>query len=145
VTLPNSVTSIGSYAFESCTNLSAAYFEGNAPGADSTVFSGESGTVFYLPGTTGWETTFGGWPTAAWYQSSPAILGGSSGPGVTSNQFQFTAAWATNTSVVVLACTNLAQPVWTPVATNALVNNVSSFSDPFWTNFSQRFYRVRSK
>ena len=70
VTIPNSVTSIGSYAFSDCVNLHQAYFQGDAPtvnggdgGLDSTVFQGESGMVYYMPGTTGWGATFGGWPT----------------------------------------------------------------------------------
>ena len=76
VTIPNSVTNIGQWAFENCPLLNAAYFEGNAPtvgggpgSADYTVFvddygpSFEKGTVYYLPGTTGWGSNFGGWPT----------------------------------------------------------------------------------
>ncbi len=38
-------------------------------------FPANSGTVYYLPGTTGWGSTFGGWPTALWYQPKPLILG----------------------------------------------------------------------
>jgi PKD repeat protein len=38
----------------------SVYFQGNAPSADSTVFSGDTGTVYYLPGTTGWYSPFGG-------------------------------------------------------------------------------------
>ena len=43
------------------------YFQGNAPAAGSDVFDGDNeATVYYLPGTTGWGTTFGGLPTALW-------------------------------------------------------------------------------
>ena len=72
VTIPNSVTEIWSYAFYSCTNLAGVYFEGNAPGADSTVFKVFKGdnnaTAYYLPGTTGWENfaLLTGIPTALW-------------------------------------------------------------------------------
>jgi hypothetical protein len=44
--------------------------------------------------------------------------------------------------VVVLASTDLLN--WTPVITNALVNGTSAFMDSTWTNYPQRFYRVRS-
>jgi hypothetical protein len=115
---------------------------GGAGSADSTVFSGESGTVYYLPGTTGWGATFGGWPTAQWYQPQPQILASGPGFGVQGNRFQFTISWATNTSVVVLASTNLLN--WTPVITNALVNGTNAFADATWTNYPRRFYRVRS-
>ena len=70
VTIPNSVTSIGYEAFRDCTSLTSVYFQGNAPSADSSVFSGDNNaTVYYLPGATGWPTvpdTWAGRPTALW-------------------------------------------------------------------------------
>jgi hypothetical protein len=47
-------------------------------------------------------------------------------------------------SVVVEACTDLALPDWSPVGTNTLVEGWSYFSDPEWTNYANRFYRLRS-
>lgn len=73
ITIPSSITNIDDYAFAFSTNLTALYFKGNAPslGGD-LVFSGDNNaTVYYLPGTTGWGTTFGGRPTALW--PPPAI------------------------------------------------------------------------
>jgi hypothetical protein len=46
---------------------------------------------------------------------------------------------------LVQATTNLANPVWTPLATNPLVGGMNYFSDPKWTNYPRRFYRVRSQ
>jgi hypothetical protein len=46
--------------------------------------------------------------------------------------------------IVVQACTNLANPVWLPVATNIITSGISYFSDPQWTNYPGRFYRLRS-
>ena len=34
--------------------------------------------------------------------------------------------------------------IWDPLSTNPLVNGVSVFSDPAYTNYPNRFYRVRS-
>ena len=51
---------------------------------------------------------------------------------------------ATNLSVVVEACTNLANPIWSPVGTNTLTGGSSYFSDSQWTNYPGRFYRFRS-
>ena len=77
VTIGNGVTSISQDAFEYCTSLHQVLFLGNAPGvdngpgsADNTIFQGETGTAYYLPGTTGWGATFGGWNTAPY--STPA-------------------------------------------------------------------------
>ena len=142
ITLPNSVSSIGDYAFESCTNLTTAYFAGNAPPDDGTVFNGNPTTVYYLPGTTGWGATFGGVPTELWFQSQPAVLSFGPSFGVQSGQFGFLVSWATNVPVVVQACTNLVNPIWIPVATNALSNGTNYFSDAQWTNYPNRYYRV---
>jgi hypothetical protein len=144
VTIPNSVTSIGDWAFSYCPNLTTAYFSGNAPSGDNTIFFGETGTVYYLPGATGWSSAFGGWPTALWYQPQPRILGSGYGLGATTNGFGFTISWATNIPVVVEACADLADANWCPVATNALVAGTNYFSDADWTNYPKRFYRIRS-
>jgi hypothetical protein len=88
------------------------------------------------------EAILGGAPTPE--VSNPLIL--TSGPrfGVQSNAFGFIISWATNLPVVVEACTNLANHSWSPVQTNALAGGWSYFSDPQWTNYPGRFYRVRS-
>jgi hypothetical protein len=126
-----------------------AYFQGNAlkvdgvaGSADTTVFSGVTGKAYYVPGTTGWSSTFGGLPTALWYQPNPVILDRSYVLGAT--RFGFTISWATNIPVVVEASTNLANPVWTSVATNTLVNGTNYFSDRRLPIYPNRYYRLRS-
>jgi hypothetical protein len=65
--VPNTVTNIADYAFESCTHLQGIYFEGNAPALGSSVFLGDSGiTIYYVQGTSGWGPSYGGFPTATW-------------------------------------------------------------------------------
>ncbi|MFH1969159.1 MAG: leucine-rich repeat domain-containing protein [Verrucomicrobiota bacterium] len=72
VTIPASVTSIEDYVFASCTSLAGAYFRGNAPSVGSNVFyNADNATVYYVAGTTGWEPTFGGRPTALWNNALP--------------------------------------------------------------------------
>jgi hypothetical protein len=144
VTLGASVTNIGDDAFVDCYDLKAVYAEGNAPSADSNVFFGIAPTVYYLPGTAGWASTFGGVPTALWTLSRPLLLNSSPGLGPQSNQFGFTVSWATNLTVVVEACTNLDNPRWLPLETNALTSGWFPFNDPQWTNYPGRFYRVRT-
>jgi hypothetical protein len=146
VTIPDSVTSIGANAFSYCPSLTSIYFTGNAPSPtnDSTVFSSDAATVYYLPGTTGWGAMFDGLPTATWFLPNPQILTHSASFGVQPGGFGFTISWATNAAVVVEAATNLADPVWLPVSTSTLVNGTNYFSDPQWTNYPERFYRVTS-
>jgi hypothetical protein len=146
VTIPNSVTSIGEYAFAGCSGLTGCYFLGNAPQLESqnVFYNDDQATVFYLPGTTGWGTTFGGRPTAPWYLPNPVILDFGPSFGVQTNRFGFIISWATNVPVIVEASTNLANPTWSPVSTNTLTSGMSYFSDPQWTNYPARFYRIRS-
>jgi hypothetical protein len=147
VTIPRSVLGIGVQAFIYCYNLRQIYFQGNAPGVDySTFYIDYNLTAYYLPGTTGWSDFFGttGLSNALWFLPNPLILNFEPNFGVQTNCFGFTISWATNIPVVVEGCTNLANPVWTPVGTNTLSGGTSYFSDSQWTNYHGRFYRLRS-
>jgi hypothetical protein len=62
--------------------------------------------------------------------STPLILDHGPNFGVQTNGFGFIISWATNMSVVVQSCTNLLDPVWSPVGTNTITNGSSYFSDP---------------
>jgi hypothetical protein len=98
-------------------------------------------TVYYLLGTDGWTSWFGTRPVVQWNlspQISPASVG------VQMNQFGFNLTGASDQVVVVEACTDLASPVWLPVGTNTLTGGTSYFSDPQWTNYPGRYYRLRS-
>jgi BspA type Leucine rich repeat region (6 copies) len=145
VTIPNSVTSIGDYTFGYCTRLTGVYFKGNAPSLTSDVYGVFYGyinaTVYYLPGTTGWGPTFGGRPTVLW---NPQAQTSGASFGVRTNRFGFTITGTSNLVIVVEACTNLTHPIWSPVRTNTLTGGSSYFSDPQWTNYPGRFYRLRS-
>ena len=120
--------------------MTSVYFEGNAPSLGQDVFSGaDNVTVYYQPGATGWGATFGGRPTAVW---KPQVQTGAASFGVRTNQFGFDISWASDRVIVVDACTNLAEPVWSPVSTNTLAGGLSSFSDPQWADYPVRFYRL---
>ena len=140
VTIPNSVTSIGDFAFNDCYSLTSAYFEGNAPPDDGYSFlGGNMATVYYLAGTTGWGSTFGSAPAVLWNPQAQA-------PSVTAGQFGFGITGPTNVTIVVEACTNLANPVWLPVATNTLDNTgTGTFSDPQTGTYPTRYYRFNSQ
>jgi hypothetical protein len=144
VTIPNSVTSIGDEAFSECFSLSALYFLGNSPTVGNIIFDGDNaGIVYYLPRTQGWENNGQFWPwlTELWI---PQLQTNGGDFGVQSNGFGFNINWASGQTVVVEACTNLANTSWLPVQTNMLSGGSFYFSDPQWTNYPARFYRLRS-
>ena len=71
------------------------------------------------------------------------MLTGDADFGVRTNQFGFNLNWASSeASVVVEASTDLIN--WQPVQTNTLTTGSAYFSDPQWTNYPGRFYRLRS-
>ncbi len=154
VTIPSSVTMVERYAFAGCLSLTSVYFQGNAPsvgwievfnwlvGYTNGVADWETdpATVYYLPGTTGWGTEFSVLHTALWL---PQVLTSDASFGVQANQFGFTINWSSGMTVAVDACTDLSNPTWIPLATNTLASGSLYFSDPQWTNYSARFYRLR--
>ena len=147
LTIGNGLTSVGDSAFLTCYDLTNIYFRGNAPSSfQLSSFDRGVVTANYLPGTTGWSefTTATGIPTELWLLPKPTILNFGPGFGVQTNNFGFTISWATNAAVVVEACDNLANPVWSPVATNTLTNGVSFFSEPVQTNIASDYYRIRT-
>jgi hypothetical protein len=143
VTIPASVTNIGNSAFSACRNLAGLYFLGNAPtNVGSNIFYKDDNAVaYYLPGTSGWSSTFAGIPAVLW---NPQAQTGEPGFGVKSNQFGFRIVGSSNLFVVIEAATNLLSPTWQPVQTNTLTNGSVYFSDADWTNFNTRFYRFRA-
>jgi hypothetical protein len=120
--------------------LTGVYFTGNAPSLGSSVFGTDNKlTVYCLPGTTGWDVFAAntGLTPVLWNPGIPADDGVF---GVQTNYFGFNVTNAANLTVVVEACTNLACPVWVPLATNTLSNGSFYFSEPVQANGPGRFY-----
>jgi hypothetical protein len=147
VVVGDSVTTLENSAFGSCPKLSGIYFEGNAPilGGTSVFRDDTNAIVYYLPGTAGWGSTFGGRPTAQWVLPRPVILSNTTDFGVSTSGFGFVISWATNVPVVVEACTDLASPIWSPLSTARLTAGTVYFSDPNWSSHPTRMYRVRTQ
>ncbi len=112
VTILGSVSGIGDYAFYACQRLTSISFQGNAPTADASVFFTDlSATVYYLPGTSGWSSTFAGLPTMLWTALiRPAVAS----VATRNNQFGFDIAGPINAVLVVEATTNLTSLVAHP-------------------------------
>lgn len=67
VCIPDSLSSFGNNVFNGCRNLSKVYFMGNIPSsAGSQVFYNCAGglKLYYLPGRTGWPSSWNGYSTA---------------------------------------------------------------------------------
>ena len=98
-------------------------------------------TVYYFPETTGWSnfSASTGRPTVLWNPQVQNL-------GVQTNQLGFTITGSSKLVIVVEGCTNPANHLWLPVGTNTFIgtNGSSYFSDPQWTNYPARFYRIRS-
>jgi hypothetical protein len=142
VVIPASVISVDDGAFFGCSILTAVYFSGSAPSPGSNVFfDANQATVYYLPGTAGWGSTFGGRPTALW---NPQVRTGDTRFGVRQNRFGFNVTGTPGIPLVVETCTDLAAQSWVPLQSCTLTNGLIYFSDPQWTNYPERFYRLRS-
>ena len=166
IDIPGSITTIGEYAFQHCLGLAkmtipasvttmalsafeadgiSLYFMGNAP-----VFSFTGFLIFlpsssyYLPGSTGWGLSTNNpfaFSATLW---NPQIQTGDGSFGVRNGQFGFNIIAPQIYSLVVETCTNLTNPLWTPLATVILPtsNGPYYFSDPQWTNNPSRYYRL---
>lgn len=140
VTIPDSVTSIGTNAFSQCTYLSnvvigtgvtniadyafegdndvkAFYFLGNAPDYGTNIFGGvNNATVYYLQFTSGWSSPFAGLTAVAWNPPLPPL-----GVATYSNQpvlfFALPAPFPASigTNYVLQMTTNLASSNWVTV------------------------------
>ncbi|MBI3870719.1 MAG: leucine-rich repeat domain-containing protein [Verrucomicrobia bacterium] len=144
LTIPRGVTRIGQFAFYGCVNLASVFFEGNALKDEDVLSFAENAAVYYLPGTKGWESTFAGIAPRPWVLSNPLILPSGDRFGVQGNSFSFVISWATNIPVIVEACADVANPLWSAVSTNSLTDGSYYFRDPQWTDRPRSFYRVRS-
>jgi hypothetical protein len=153
VTIPASVTNIGNAFNYHGWRLTNVYFQGNPP-LVSSVFTSYTGStlkmmngltipvVYYLPGTTGWGSTFDGLNAFLW---NPLIQAGGSSFGVQTNHFGFNITGTPGIRFVVEACTNLAEPVWTPLQSIWLTSSSVYFSEPFQPNSPGRYYRIGSQ
>jgi hypothetical protein len=136
------VTNLGDSAFADCPSLTEVYFRGNAPILGLDVFGGDNqATVYYLPGTTGWDQWVPPPPAVLW---NPHVQTSDGSFGVHTSGFGFTISGTSDLVIVVEACTDLANPTWFRVSTNTLTDGSSYFSDPEWTNYPARLYRLRS-
>ncbi len=153
VTVGVNITNIEFYGFANCSSLTNITFLGNAPGIPGFgAFNNidPAVKVYYLPGTTGWGTSYGGafdapvnvpagiLPTVLLANTPPPVS--EANVGIFTNQFGFTITGASNETVIVQVSSDLVN--WTAFKTNTPTGTSLIFSDPNWRNYPQRFYRL---
>jgi hypothetical protein len=143
VTITSTVTNIGGSAFYGCDSLTSVFFQGNTPAIpDDSVFGeADNATVYYVPGTTNWGPTFGGAPTVLW---NPQAEASAASFGVHTNRFGFNIIGTADIPLVVEACAGLSSGFWARLQSCTLTNGSIYFSDPEWTSYPVRIYRIRS-
>lgn len=142
ITIPASVTTLQPQIFLNCPELRGIFFKGNRTAGFSSGFViNSTPTLYYLPGATGWGTTFGGRPVLLW---NPLMAASDPSFGVGPGGFSFTITGTTNIPIVVEAATNLSEADWVALQSLNLNNGTHYFSDPEWTDHAARLYRIRS-
>jgi hypothetical protein len=140
------LVSLGAGTFGFCGNLTAIYFMGNAPFAGDVWGAGpfywaNSAVVYYMPGSTGWGSTYAGRPALLW---NPQPLTGAGSFGVGQNGFGFNITGTADIPLMVEASEDPTAQAWVPLQSCTLTNGSIYFSDPEWKNHPGRFYRIRS-
>jgi len=139
IIIPSSLSNIVEYAFDDSINLKSIYFFGNEPSIlgsyQALDFFSNNTTIYYLPGTAGWTSNFGGMPAVLW---NPAFGGVS----VQTNQFEFYVSGTSNIPLTLEVCSNLEDAVWLPLIAGALTNGVLRYSEYVETNQAARFFRI---
>jgi len=142
IVLPTTLTNLADFALADCTNLGRVYFKGNAPGLSASSFGADDGaTVYYLPGTTGWDQWVAPPQAVLW---NPHVQTTDPSFGVHTNQFGFNVVGTADIPIVVEASTALGSTTWSPLQSCILTNGSIYFVDPQWTNYTARSYRIRS-
>ncbi len=135
ITIPDSVTSIARAAFEFCSELRWVNCAGSAPTLSADVFSDTQPTVYYLPGTTGWGSTYGDRPAVLWDPVFTAVE-------LKAGGISCTVTATTDIAVALEVSTNLAAKQWTRLCTTNLLGEMLEFVDSTATNQPTRFYRI---
>ena len=74
---------------------------------------------------------------------APSIIVDDGSVGFGPEGFGFNLSGAVGTTVIVEGSTNLSD--WLPLQTNLLDGTPAYFTDPQWTNYPGRYYRLRSQ
>ena len=74
LTIPGNVTTLGYETFYYCSSLKSVYFQSNAPSVYNSFGGNNIATVYYLAGTTSWGATFDGRPAVMIFQDYLCVV-----------------------------------------------------------------------
>jgi hypothetical protein len=140
---------LGAGTFSYCGNLVGVYFEGNAPtpgasgNGEDIFYVDPLVTLYYLPGTTGWGSTYATTPpipAVLWNPQSQSAAGGMAA----GTSFGFNVVGTADIPIVIEASANPGSGSWVPLQTCTLTNGSINFSDPDSSTIPARVYRIRS-
>jgi hypothetical protein len=135
VVIGKSVNELGNRAFARCSNLLSVYFRGNAPACKQCVFLNTPATIYYLPGTSGWEDACFGRPAMLWKLQIKDFH-------VFNTDFTLTITGPTGIPIALEFSTNLLS--WNRLFTTNLVGDSMTLVDRNATGSTRRFYRITS-
>jgi hypothetical protein len=147
VIIGKGLTYLGVGAFSYNTGLVGVYFQGNAPMPGRNMFGedifhvDDLAIAYYLPGTTGWGTTYAGIPAVLW---NPATQSANNNFVAGVSQFGFNIVGTADIPIVIEGCTNPGGGAWVPLQSCTLTNGSIYFSDPQSSTLPARIYRIRS-
>ena len=136
VTIGDGVTTLGARAFFGCSSLQRVHFTGNAPQHRFSTFSdSDTGSVYYLPNTTGWGATYAGWPIVLWNPTFVAVFRDA-------DAVSGTVTGTPDIPIAIEASTDLRSGEWIRIHTAGLTAGSLHLHDPHAANYPVRFYRI---
>lgn len=144
LTIPASVATIGAYALGDSRSLERVYFLGSPPLLGSEVFYNANSNLvlYYLPGQTGWEPSFGDQPTALWDPvfAALSIVEGGSATGAVAG----TVIGSEGTPIALQVSAGLGGAAWTTFGEMARLDasGAYSFTNHVPAEANSRFYRI---
>lgn len=127
------------WAFLECTALRSIAFKGDAPALGFGVFAGCSATAYYTDAGTGWGADLGGIPSMLWNATMDQIAATSSENGI---GFAFRIQGSRKLRVVVESSSDLM--AWEPSETVSLADGPASVNLTTPPAQSRRFYRLQT-
>ena len=145
MTIPDSVTRIGSVAFRGCSSLKSITFEGNAPsslGADVFKYLPIGATITVPVGATGFGETFGGLPVIIEGELEINTFSKSASP------FSLNFESKSGSTYIIEATQNLRQRViwqwrWRKIGEVKGTGSSVKFTDWREAIFEKQYYRVK--